>query len=205
VRDDFSDGNFTENPEWTGDVTHFDINTQGQLHLNSSGSDTSVLFTRGSLKGDTEWNFWMKLSFNTSSNNHARIYLMADTSILSAIVNGYFLQAGGADDSIFIIKQSGAAFKTIYRFKIYKMAHSTNTVRVKVIREESGQWQAKIDTTGGQNYISDGTFYEDSFPDSRWFGIMCRYTSSNATKFYFDDFYIGPVMYDTVSPEIIES
>ena len=32
---------------------------------------------------------------------------------------------------------------------------------------------------------------------------MCRYTSSNATKFYFDDFYVGPIQYDTVSPEIL--
>lgn len=203
VRDDFSDGNFTNNPVWTGDTECFEINTSGQLHLNTTGIDTSIMVTRNSSIIDTEWSFWMKLSFNTSANNYARIYLTSDTSSLLSAINGYFVQAGGGDDSVFIMKQTGAAVKTVYRFKTYKTLHSTNTLRFKITRDQAGFWEAMIDTTGGHNYIPDGTFFDDSFRETRWFGLMCRYTSSNATKFYFDDFYIGPIIYDTAPPVII--
>ncbi len=202
VKDNFSDGDFTENPAWAGDAGHFEVNLAGQLHLFAAGSDTSLMVTRNDRVIETEWSFWMKLSFNTSSNNFARVYLMSDTTALASSLNGYFLQVGGGDDSVFIVKQTGLALKTIYRFRSYKTFHSTNTVRFKVTRDEAGRWEALIDTTGGYKYFQDGTFFEDSFVTTRWFGLMCRYTSSNATKFYFDDFYIGPVLYDTIRPGI---
>ena len=202
VKDDFSDGNFTDNPEWVGDTGQFDVNSTGQLHLNSTGSDTSVLFTRHSSIKNTEWSFWVKLSFNTSSNNHARIYLAADTSELRLIENSYYLQAGGGDDSVFILKQTGGVVKTIFRFTSCKTVHSTNTLRFKITSDDSGHWEALIDTTGGFNYFSDGKFFDDSFTATRWFGVLCRYTSSNAAKFYFDNFYAGPVITDTEPPYI---
>jgi hypothetical protein len=204
VKDDFSDGNFTDNPVWTGDTAHFEINSSGQLHLRSAGSDTSVVFTRSSHVKNTEWSFWMKLSFNTSSNNHARIYLIADTCRLLSIINGCFLQAGGGDDSMSIMKQTGLITSKLYSVKSYKTLHSTNTLRFKIRRDDPGNWEVMVDTTGGSNYISDGTFFlDDSFTTARWFGLMCRYTSSNATKCYFDDFYVGPIQYDTTPPGII--
>lgn len=144
----------------------------------------------------------MKLSFNTSSNNHARIYLQADTCNLALPLNGYFLQTGGGDDSIFIMKQAGIQEETVYRFKSCKTSHSTNTMRFRITRDEAGQWQAMIDTTGASDYIADGTFYDDSFQSCRWFGLFCRYTTSNAAKFYFDDFYIGPILHDTLPARI---
>ncbi len=203
VTDDFSDGNFTRNPKWTGDTTHFEINSSRQLHLYSSGSDTSILFTRNSRILNTEWSFLIKLSFNTSSNNHARIYLTADTGGVVLPMNGYYLQAGGSDDSICIMKQTGAAVARLFSFKSYRMAHSTNTIRIKITRDESGNWEGMIDTTGGSRYFSEGTFFDDSFSATRWFGLMCRYTSSNATKFYFDDFYVGRIVHDSLPPEIL--
>jgi hypothetical protein len=203
VSDDFSDGDFTGNPQWIGDMSQFEINSSGQLHLNSAGIDTSVLATRSNCNRSTEWRFWMKLSFNTSSNNHARVYLAADTSQLSSINNGYFLQPGGGADSLFIMKQTNGVTKIIYRFRSYKTFHSTNTLRFKITSDDSGHWEALIDTLGGYNFITDGTFFDDSYNTSGWFGIMCRYTSSNATKFYFDDFYMGPIQQDTLPPTII--
>jgi len=203
VTDDFSDGNFTENPAWTGDAAQFEINSTKQLHLHSTASDTAVMATRNNHVKNTEWSFWLKLSFNTSSNNYARIYLAADTPALLSPVNGYYLQAGGADDSVYIMKQTGSVVAKLFSYKCYKMDNSTNTLRFKIICDEYGTWEAKIDTTGGNNFYSDGTFFDDSFQTTGWFGLCCRYTSSNATKFYFDDFYVGPVIRDTMPPGIL--
>ena len=203
VVDEFSDGNFSRNPQWLGDTMQFEVNTAGQLHLKAQGSDTSLLLTRSEHSPTTEWRFWMKLSFNTSSNNYARIYLASDTMNVFSAMNGYFLQAGGGDDSIFIIKQSGMVQEKIYRVQCFKTLHSTNTLRMKITRDEAGSWQVMIDTTGGFYYYTDGRFSDNSIIPARWVGVYCRYTSSNATKFYFDDFYIGPIIYDTIAPSVV--
>jgi hypothetical protein len=58
--DDFTDGDFTRNPQWIGDTGKFEVNTAGQLHLSASGTDTSVLVTTNSRVERTEWTFWVK-------------------------------------------------------------------------------------------------------------------------------------------------
>ncbi len=201
MTDGFSDGNFTENPPWCGDVTHFEINSSLQLHLRSSGTDTSLLFTPNGCIRDTEWNFWMKLSFNTSTNNYARIYLTSDTFNLQT-ARGYFIQAGGTDDTISILRQEGLTVEKLYSLKMYRMNHSTNTLYFKIKRDVPGNWTVQIDTACGNNYFTDGHFFDNTLDTSRWFGVYCRYTSSNSTKFYFDNFYVGPILYDTVAPTV---
>ena len=202
VRDDFSDGNFTENPVWTGDMAQFEVNTALQLHLNSSGSDTSLLLVRNSRFVNTEWDFWVKLSFNTSSNNHARVYLAVDSAGVTGNRSVY-LQIGGSNDSVAVISQTGSVLKQLYRFKSFSTAHTTNTLRFRMIREDSGRWTAMVDSAGGYSYITDGVFYDNTIISSAWFGVYCRYTSSNAVKCWFDDVYVGPVIHDTVPPGII--
>jgi hypothetical protein len=200
--DDFSDGDFTGNPAWTGDKSHFEINEAGQLHLLSAGTDTSLLFTRSSRIRNTEWCFWMKMSFNTSVNNHARIYLAADTTDPAFMSSCYYIQVGGSDDSVSIMRQTGDLPEKMFTFRSYRTSHSTNAMRFDILCDDAGNWTAKIDTAGGFSYYTEGTFHDDSIPDCRWFGLMCRYTSSNALKFYFDDFYVGPMRRDTVPPAV---
>ncbi len=203
VTDSFTDGNFTENPSWIGDTVHFETNSLLQLHLSTTGSETAVLVTPNCRVKNTEWNFWMKLSFNTSANNHARFYLAADTAALRSNVNGFFLQAGGADDSIFIMKQKGVIIEKLFSVKSYKTNHSTNIMRFKITCDEHGAWEMRMDTTGGYNYFTEGTFFDSTHYLSRWCGVYCRYTSSNATKIWFDDFYIGPIILDSIHPMVL--
>ncbi|MEK6614670.1 MAG: lamin tail domain-containing protein, partial [Bacteroidota bacterium] len=59
-----------------------------------------------------------------------------------------------------------------------------------------------IDSTGGNNYLLEASGTDTTFISTNQFGVYCKYTSSNATKFYFDDFYIGPIIADTIPPKI---
>ncbi len=63
IRDDFSDGNFTENPEWIGDENLFIVNSNHQLQLNDEDAGKSSLATIHHTIANTEWRFWIKMPF----------------------------------------------------------------------------------------------------------------------------------------------
>ena len=202
VADDFSDGNFTTNPTWEGDTVKFEINSSKQLHLHTSGADTSELGTANTLINNTEWDFWIKLSFNTSANNYARVYLVSDHHDLKGQLNGYFLQIGGSKDSIAFFKQTGTELQTLFRGISTCTNHSTNILRFKMIHDSTRTWTLYIDDTGGTNYQEEGHCIDSAFSYTSWFGVFCQYTTSNATKFYFDDFYIGNIQVDNLPPRL---
>jgi hypothetical protein len=51
----------------------------------------------------------------------------------------------------------------------------------------------------------EGQTIDNSLTSSNYLGIFNQYTSSNATNFYFDEFYAGPVIIDTIKPTIISA
>ncbi|MCX6244524.1 MAG: lamin tail domain-containing protein [Bacteroidetes bacterium] len=200
--DDFTDGDFTHNPSWTGDTLKFEVNTAKQLHLVSTGADTSVLVTQSNFILKSEWSIWVKLSFNTSVNNFARIYLASDCSLLNGPLNGYYIQLGGSDDSLSFVRQSGDQTTVLFRGDHSCLNHSTNTLRIKMIHDSTGIWKLYTDDSGGMNFSEEGEAPDTIVKTATWFGIYCHYTSSNATKFYFDEIYAGPVRTDTIPPGI---
>ena len=200
--DDFTDGDFKRNPQWVGDTGKFEVNTAGQLHLSASGTDTSVLVTTNSRVERTEWTFWVKLSFNTSANNYARVYLVSDNANLEGPVNGYFLQIGGSNDSISFIRQTGTHMEKLFRGNFSCTNHSTNIFRLKMIHDSIGTWILYADNAGGTNYLEEGQCMDSGMSSSSWFGVFCQYTTSNSTKFYFDDFYVGYIRIDTLPPSV---
>jgi len=103
-QDNFSDGNFSSNPTWTGNADRFLVNAAGELQLNDSmpvATNTTYLVTNAptSLDDSTTWEFYVRLEFATSTTNFARVYLAANQADLSGNVTGYFLKIGGATGS----------------------------------------------------------------------------------------------------------
>ena len=78
ISDDFSDGNFNQNPQWVGNQDKFIVNDDLRLQLIDSDAGSAVLTTANNFATNCEWRLWVKLSFSPSSNNYARIYLTAD-------------------------------------------------------------------------------------------------------------------------------
>src|SRR5579859_6084043 len=90
VSDDFSDGDFTVNPAWSGSTSQFMINASRQLQLNSTIAGVSYLstpFTATALD-QYEWHFYAKQSFAPSGSNYGRVYLVSDQADLSQALNG---------------------------------------------------------------------------------------------------------------------
>lgn len=203
VSDDFADGDFTNNPTWNGDATQFSVNAAKQLQLVSSGENISFLSTVAGLSDSTEWDIWVKLPFSPSDNNNARIYLISDQPNLKGLLNGYYLKLGesGSADAIELYRQGGSNSTLICRGRSGLLA-SSFTVRIHVTRSASGLWKLFADPSGGHDFLPEASGTDNTFSTSGWMGVYCKYTSSNSTRFYFDDFYTGPVIFDHLPPSV---
>ncbi len=206
VTDDFSDGDFNSNPTWSGNTSEFIVNNNQELQLNSSGSSTSYLSLNNNLSNidDKEWRIWVKQSFSPSGSNNGRIFLCSDNSDLSNASNGYFIQLGeaGSNDAIRLFKLDNNVSSEICSGSNAQIATSFD-ISLKIIRNTNGDWSVYADLSGGQNYSflcssNDGSNLFGSFS-----GVLCNYTSSNSTKFYFDDVFIGDEQVDLTPPNIL--
>jgi hypothetical protein len=211
VADDFSDGDFTQNPAWTGDTGHFKLSSstavpQDQrpaLQLDAPAAGLSSLSVSHALSGELEWHFWTKLSLNTSSGNYARLYLFSDKADLKTPLHGYFLQVGGQQDSVIFFRQDSLETSRLLRMSTAFTGNSTNALRFKVTRSAEGTWKFYCDELGGNSMVLQGECNDPAFPQGNHFGLFCQYSSSNTSKFYFDDIYAGPLIIDSVPPVLI--
>ncbi|MFT3884532.1 MAG: lamin tail domain-containing protein [Flavobacteriales bacterium] len=206
--DDFSDGDFTANPAWEGDDAAFIVNAAQQLQLNGVVAATSQLHSANAMAtlDDSEWRVRVKLAFPPSGSNFARVYLVSDQADLTGALNGYYLQFGeaGNADAIELFEQTGTASASVCRGTTAQIAAAFD-VGVQVKRDASGTWRLAVDPTGGTNYVLQASGVGTAHTTSTTIGVRCTYTVSNATKFYFDDFFAGPAIVDTQAPTLLSA
>ncbi len=204
ITDDFSDGNFTGNPAWTGDVAAFTVNTSGELQLNAPAAGASILAVQGNIPDSAVWNLRFRLNFSPSNQNLLRIYLLADQPDLSQ-ANGYFLEIGetGSQDALRFFRQE-AGVKTLIAIGQAALVATNPNIRLRIKRTVSGDWTAEAAPPTGalqpQFVVSDATF---SGGIDRFFGFQCLYTTTNIANFFFDDVSILPDLPDVTPPVLI--
>lgn len=203
VSDSFSDGDFTSNPAWTGNTTDFTINGLQQLQLNATVAGTSYLSTPHNLPDfDTkEWKFWVRQNFAGSGSNFGRIYLTAQSTDLTTDPEGIYLQLGEAlsTDAVRLMQRSGGVTTQICASADGTIAASFQ-IGLKVVRDNSGNWDLFVDFAGGTNYTLTSSGLETMAPSGTHFGYLCTYTSGNMTRFYLDNVYAGNEVVDTNPP-----
>jgi len=206
INDDFSDGDFTSNPSWSGNTTLFAVENQ-TLRLTDTQAGEAYLATPSSMIDQTQWEFWIRLAFTPSNNNHPRIYLVSDSQDLLAPLNGYFLQlgkTGTGNKRICFYRQTGSDIEEIMVGNEEIFSNSNNTVRIKVIRDDQGKWTFFADPLGDQLFLPQGNITDNVHNNTQWFGWVCRYTVSNSDRFYLDDVYAGEIIIDDTAPELLQ-
>ena len=207
VVDDFSDGDFTLNPAWSGTTDLYVVNSDFQLQTNGNGAGESYLSLPYSESGDVEWDFWLKQAFAPSANNYTEVYLVADKANLT-IANGYVLRFGeaGSNDAIELLRKvystQEPSYTSICRATDGAIA-SSSQVSVKVKCDADGNWTLMADYAGGQNYVVEAQGTDNIFGRTGYFGIYSKYTASNATKIFFDNLYIGVPIVDVEPPQLL--
>ncbi len=194
--DDFSDGDFTGNPPWVGDHEKFRV-SNGMLQLYDDAAGTAWLATESHVVHFTQWEFWVRLAFTPSDNNHARIYLVSNRSELDKPLNGYFLQigkTGGDNKRLYFYRQDGEAIEELMAGSMNLATATNNIMRIRVTRDGFGNWQFLADPGNNHIFIVQGEAFDNTHTTTSWFGLKCKYTVSNSKRFYFDDFYVGAII-----------
>lgn len=205
LQDDFSDGDCTGNPSWSGDVADFAVNAAGQLQLNAAvaGKSHLVLPLPASASGDLEWRFFIRQNFAPSSANYGRFYLFSDQLDLEGALQGYYLQFGEAlsNDAVELFRQDGTSSMSVCRATNGQIA-SAFSLGIKVTRDVIGTWTLWIDANGGTSYQPAATGMEGMYTPGGYTGLLCTYTSGNRQNFYFDDIFCGSLQVDTIPPTL---
>ena len=205
--DDFSDGDFTQNPTWQGDMANFAVNASAELQLNAPAAGMSFLAVQGNIPDSAIWNLRFRLEFAPSNNNLLRIYLLADQLDLT-MANGYFLEIGetGSLDALRLFRQDAGAKTLIATGQPGLVATNPTDIRLRAKRTTSDIWELEAVAGNGvlepQFTVIDAAYGGAA---NRFFGFQCTYTTLNVAKFFFDDISILPDAPDTQPPVLISA
>lgn len=208
--ENFSDGDFTANPSWTGGTASWIVNASGKLQSNNTVANSSFyLSTTSTLATAAQWKFYVNLAFATSGANYADIYLTTSASDLTAsATSGYFVRIGNTADEISLYRKDvnvAAGVKIIDGADGAVNSASNNEVKIKVTRDASNQWiLLRNIVASGNNYFSEGSAVDATFTTSSFFGFVVKQSSiaSFAQRHFFDDIEVKPYVSDTTPPAI---
>jgi len=204
--DDFSDGNLTDNPKWEGKTTDFRVNPTFQLQLNAAAAGESYIYTKYQMPEDSiEIQLYFKMTFDPSDNNLSKIYLFIDNPE-EALASGYYLRLGenGANDNIKVFKLVAGVSTLLASGNMGAIARDPAQARMNIKVFRDGRWNIATNYAGGNILADEFDFIDPQMmlPDSAYFGIFCKYTSTRLTNFFYDDIFVKSLEKDTTSPVI---
>lgn len=207
--DDFSDGDFNQNPTWGGMTDNFIVNAEKQLQSNASSTSRSYLSTPSEVYDDAVWEFLVKMNYNPSGSNYALVYIISDRANISGDVNGYYVQIGNTADEISLYRQQAGSNPV----KIIDGADKTLdtnpvVVKVRVTRAKDGTfalYRQRISDNAAFNdadFVQEGAVNDTIVKGSRYFGVMFVNSSTTGKLYFFDDISVkGDKFIDVVAPE----
>ncbi len=211
VSDDFSDFDLKSNPTWFGDDSLFQVNLNSELQSNArtgTSGEISLVIPILPIGKSLVWKSGFRYGFNPSSQNVFRFFLYADSLTLLKSTNSLYLQFGGSTgstDSLLLVHTNNGQRRTLARGRPSTLGKSLNSGAFKVLFDSSGFLSVWLDT-------ASSTFFNKEFElpfqfDSTLFytGYSFKYTSTNTKNFYADDFYFGPILFDTIPPKITKA
>ena len=205
LSENFSDGNFINNPTWIGGTTDFIINSRNQLQSNNLVSNAMFyLSTANSKATTTQWGFSCNITFNPSGTNYIDVFLTASASdLIMTSTSGYFVRIGGTEDEISLFRKDATGLSTKIIDGTNGILNTSNSnLKIRVVRNSSNQWTLSRDLDGA-GVFTEGIATDATFLTSSYFGVLVKQsTSSFFQQHYFDDFTIEEYIPDITPPAI---
>ncbi len=204
VLDNFSDGNFSENPVWSGTTDLFAV-TDGQLVVNEYTDGNAYLSTPSRIAINATWEMDLTTKNTTSGSNLIKFYLISDNPNLTGELNGYFVMFGDKDDEIVLYKQQGKDTSRIISGR--KDISENAIVRVKVTNDDKGNFSLFSKNLSSESeFTEEGSFFDEDFLSKNYYvGVYVKYTKTWKGNYLFDNLSVsGEKVVDT-TPPIVES
>ncbi|MEP6949008.1 MAG: lamin tail domain-containing protein [Ginsengibacter sp.] len=210
LTENFNDGDFTNNPVWSGNTSDFILNSSLQLQSNNTVANSSYfLSTPNTIATTAQWEMYVQITFNPSSANYVDAWLISSTSDLTLDSNtGYFVRIGNTDDEISLYRKDAGGIRT----KIIDGAdgvlnNSNNLIKIKVTRDGSNQWTLSRDLSGtGNFYTTEGSAADATYTSSAFFGFYIKQSTAGFfQRHFFDDIEIKNYVPDITPPTILSA
>ena len=203
-KEDFSDGNFTENPLWSGTTENFAVNTGFQLQSKASAASKSFLTTYSEVFDNAVWEFWVKINYNPTSSNYASIYVISDRADLSGDVNGYYIQIGNTSDEVSLYLQQGSKRTKIIDGTDGRTNSNPAEINVKLIRDKDGNFMLYSKLPSESDFYAEGSVQNLNVAGSKYFGLLFSNSSLTGNAYFFDNISVsGEKFEDKLPPEWI--
>ena len=213
VVDNFTDGDFTANPAWSGEPAKWTVATRSgnnALALNGpAAADTAYLVTPSNVSYGT-WHIRYLFDFNQTTSNGARIYLVSNSANLRGPLQGYYLQIGtNNNDEVRLVRQDGDTRTAIGTAVAASAVGNTGVITLDVTRDGSGNWTVNVSSVTDTNPSTTGTITatDATFTASSYFGVWSKHSTTANTAQAFDDVNVsgttGPP--DTTPPSVTAS
>jgi len=201
VNESFLDGNFINNPIWTGTTTNFTVNNSLQLQSQAKATSVSFLFTPSEAMENATWECWVKINYSTSSSNYAAIYLASDRNDITSGCNGYYVQVGGTNDEVSLFVQEGTKKTKIIDGADKRTDSNPVELRIKVTRDADGNFALYSKLASETNWVLEGTTQNNLIKASNYFGLLYANTTSTGSAYFFDDIVVtGTKAVDKIAP-----
>jgi hypothetical protein len=204
--DQFTDGNFSHNPEWIGTTANFRVNSALQLQSAATAASASYLFTRSKAVESAGWECTFIIDYPTSSTNFACMYLISDQPALENGLNGYYVQVGGTADEVSLYLQEGHKKTKIIDGTDKRTDGKPVHITVKVLRDSAGVFSLYSRLAGETDFYFEGETLNTTVIRSEFFGLSFTNTATTGNAYVFDDVMVtGREVTDVHPPEILST
>lgn len=190
VIEDFSDGDFTQNPVWTGDIGKFIVDSKKQLKLNVTDTQGGYagLYTKSSIVRNTKWEFYTHLLFNPSANNYAMFFLADSEPGFGEKSGGYVVKVGGEKDELSFCRMDQGVLETLIEGRRVMKGINSPQLNIRVECDREGNWSLWSKLLNNESeYTKEGIVKDTCYLTTSFVGVGCVYTSSRGKSFIFDD------------------
>jgi len=195
--DQFSDGLFqsvppvVRLPEWSGESEKFIVNTEFQLQLSAPKTGSPAqLTTASALSANAYWEWWMKLDFNPTSSNYAKVYLCSDASDLTGELNGLFIRIGYTNRNLCLISQKGKTNKVLIDGIADRLNKTSVALNIQAKLDKKGKFSLYSKLEDESEYVLEGSCSVTDVFSGSYFGVFCYFSSTRNQSFFFDDFLV---------------
>lgn len=186
ITDSFSDGDFTQNPEWVGTVDNFLINSNLQLQSCATATSTSYIFTSSQAMDNAVWQTDVLINYTTSSSNYASIYLISN-KLTPDTCDAYYVQIGGTNDEISLFVQQGTTKTKIIDGTDKRIDYQPVILTIRVTRDSEGHFALYSKKPEETDFYLEGTALNNIVARGDYFGLLYRNSGTTGNAYIFDN------------------